>query len=1236
MKILLLSLFTCFYSFAQLPAFTLEVAATPQSCLGNGMLTFTVSGTDTAATIEYDIYLLPETEVPFVTVTATTVQGLVAGEYIIEATQTINGQYYTATATAVISDEIMPFAYTTQLTNTQCGADGVITVTVTQGNAISYEIIAGPEIRALQASPVFSGLPPGQYQVRVHNDCGDAYVATVQLVQVVPQFYISENFFTEGALNSCGAITAGHIYANNNPMVWPVAFKYTVYPPGGGEPEIVIHDDIWSYEEGQSIYTDIPFYNGEEYTYDITITDGCGNSYTRYGNIVNKALSLDLEIATAGCGNYFLWVEPNNFVLPFTVNFVSAPSGFNPQSYNVSHPVSSTAAAVYGTQENPMPAGNYIIQIADACGNTTTKPVEIGTQMQPNVEVTVNNYCLGTINIQMPAGIVVSGMVTAAPEAYQQQLPAVVSSFITGGKLIVGNLPIGEYEFTITDGCGLIYEIIAEINSPPFDPALYTAIIPGCSENVGSIMLYAQNSLLDTVIITEAPSAFAYQLPYDASASVNTSGIATILSLPAGAYMFETIDKCGNLRTKQVNVQGFELYSNDTYIIRNCESFDIDLQYNSNITAYDSYWLQKFDEDSGAWSHPETGVPYTNPDITLMLSSILLDNNQVNYNFAFEGKFRIMKVVHYFGNIENVCTQIIDEFVYYDNPEIIAAYSMPCDNGLSEVIIEAIGTGPLHYSITAKNGEPFIVENGESKLFSGLEDALYNFRVTDACNNIINIQYNPLDLEPFTVNEQGFCQGSYSALSVPFYSFLTYEWWKASDDSVILSNANILEFDAFNPETDSGTYYLKIVSDVPGSCIDMVLEHHISVDNMPNSGQDAAATLCNNGEYNLFSFIEGEYDEGGLWEDMDNSGMLSGHICNLEAIAPGVYHFKYITNACNVTDEAIVAITVTEAPAAPAVMVKGTFCEGGNIQLVVEDIVNAEYYWTGPNNFYSAEQFPVIENVGVAASGQYTCTAIVNGCEAVPVHVNVEINAMPQFTLSGAEALCSGVDAELAVNADNFDADTASYTWYYEGILLNGVDAPVIIVSEPGTYQVVVTNGACQVAKQVEILAGNSAFNVALESGCRDSECVIYVVTEGDLPDSAFEWTGPDGFTATGKEIVITGSGVGIYAVKVTNAEGCTATAFKNLENTQCLVPKGISPGDATHNNSFDLSGLGVEHIQIFNRYGLQVYEKAGTYKNEWHGQSDKGELPAGTYYYVLSLSTGKKMTGWVYLKREN
>ena len=62
---------------------------------------------------------------------------------------------------------------------------------------------------------------------------------------------------------------------------------------------------------------------------------------------------------------------------------------------------------------------------------------------------------------------------------------------------------------------------------------------------------------------------------------------------------------------------------------------------------------------------------------------------------------------------------------------------------------------------------------------------------------------------------------------------------------------------------------------------------------------------------------------------------------------------------------------------------------------------------------------------------------------------------------------------------------------------------------------------------------------------------------------------------------------------------------------------------------------MDVKKLEIFNRYGIKVYSQMN-YKDQWNGQSNKGEdLPSATYYYVIEFNSAEPKTGWIYLIRE-
>lgn len=87
------------------------------------------------------------------------------------------------------------------------------------------------------------------------------------------------------------------------------------------------------------------------------------------------------------------------------------------------------------------------------------------------------------------------------------------------------------------------------------------------------------------------------------------------------------------------------------------------------------------------------------------------------------------------------------------------------------------------------------------------------------------------------------------------------------------------------------------------------------------------------------------------------------------------------------------------------------------------------------------------------------------------------------------------------------------------------------------------------------------------------------------------------------------------------------------INRDKIAIQKGISPNGDSMNDSLDLSELCVNNLKIFNRYGIVVYEKKD-YMDDWYGQSENSNLPTGTYFYNIVLTSGEIITGWIYLQR--
>lgn len=1230
-----------------LPDFTINATSTPQTCLGTGSISFTTSGTTAGSTLDYRIYKLPNVTTPIQTVTASPVLNLTAGDYKVVAIQTLGSEQNTAETTVNIANLGAELNFTLVPQNVRCGNDGKITVEVTSGTATQYEITVGPVTKPLQASNVFTGLPAGQYQVRVHDSCGDASVVTITLGTAQPHIAIDGVSIEPGLLPSCSTITVSNFYGTltGYEIFYPLTFVYTIMPPGGGAPITQTVTVNSGTNAGGELETNIPFYHNQSYFYNLKVTDACGNVYNRNNNAVNQKLTVNVNPEIKGCTDNTFGIGLANFRPPYTVVFTSpTPAAFlaNPAAWNSEHP-NFTETAVYGDEGDSVPEGNYSVTITDACGRTATRTFEVGDpEMDPGVSAEVEGCsATGEITITSSTSNLTLVKVLVAPPVFSSgPYPIDISSQISGPDLVIPNAPLGYYQFEITDECGGPYTKDVTVQVTGTDPNMTVVQRPGCALGMGSIRLSINPSnTFATVKITQSPPEFSTSFPVNVSQNIHGFNFS-MNSLPAGVYTFETVDACGTQRNKQVTIDGYQVTVNDIELTPLCLSFQLKPLHTSNGTYTASYWLQKHNAVNDTWGHPAgTGSPYVDGTLPGAANSLPININVNNINLQYLGDFRIVKVFYTFSNgmtANQRCIEVINTFTYDGKPSIVDTNTFPCAGGLVEVAVEAVGVQPLVYRITEKNGGPFVVNNGTSSLFTGLEPATYNFQLTDNCGNLRNTVITINDEDPIEITQTGQCVESPISLSVPAFSFLNFQWYKQGAPGTILSTTASLDFPSFDPATQSGTYVLQITS-AASACMNQTITHTVNVLPQPNAGQDAGTSVCNTGStINVASYLTTPHDAGGTWTDMGSTGQFSGTSFNTANMAPGVYQFKYsVAGSCSQTDDAIISITLKAKPATPAITPLPALCEGTGGQLITAAIPGATYAWTGPNNFSSADQSPLFSAFTAAMAGTYTVTATVDGCTSDPATVTVTVNAMPQFTIDGAALLCANQNATLTVNPANFNAGDAniSYTWYEGTTVLTGVDAPAIQVFSPGTYSVVVDNNGCTSQPVIHTITENSiTAPIDIVHGCENDAYIVRVANADAFPSTTFEWTGPDGYTGNGNYIDISGLATGTYSLVITNTDGCTAGNSADVLNTYCKIPKGISPNGDGDNDAFDLTNFDVEEIKIFNRYGLQVYEKKG-YIKDWYGQSDKGDLPSGTYFYVLHMAGGREKTGWVYLQ---
>ncbi|MFP9115612.1 T9SS type B sorting domain-containing protein [Flavobacterium sp. RHBU_3] len=732
--------------FAQLPDFTVSVATTDETCLGNGTMTFTVNNATPGSTVLFAVYSLP-TMTQVISTSELTVVGLESGTYVVDALQTLGSESNTFSIQVVIDQNTpVPLEFDADFASTGCTSGNQMTVNVLEGTGSLYEIVSGPVTAPPQTSNVFTGLVDGTYNVKVYDECGDGFVRTFTVFFSAQSPVVTSPAVDQVLSGDCSTVVLQNTisYPEGTIISYPLTLVYTIHP-SNGDPDIVYNQTINDGDNTTVEFSNtLPYIEGVTYNYDISITNGCGQVFTNSGSSFSALPTVALNKNLIPCGNYYLTLIANNYNPPYTVNFTSVPDGFDPVAFNSAYPGPyTTSPQNFGSDSMAVPEGTYVVTITDAC-NRTSEPFQIEIEKLVVVPVTVgrNNGCFsdhGWISITIPDRKIVSAIIISAPAAYPNALPFNVSSFIdNNGKLTVTNLPLGTYVFTLIDDCGDVYENVT-VTVPVFVPREFAASsVPDCDEGLGSVTVNSNNGKLVSLSIITAPAGFTQPLPFDVTAFIETSSGKMYMSgLPEGTYTFSGIDICGISDDVAVTINGYHPDATPYTFLPQCNSFDISMEDTnvSGITA--TYWLQRrISTNPDVWGHADTGVAYTDGTLPTATNSYSLANGQVNYNLQFYGVFRIVKAFQSTGNgaSAKLCTEILgDTFEYYYDVTINNVYSVSCSDSPNNVYVDATGLAPLHYYAYNSVTNALVVDNGNNSIFVNLPTGTYKFVVENAC-----------------------------------------------------------------------------------------------------------------------------------------------------------------------------------------------------------------------------------------------------------------------------------------------------------------------------------------------------------------------------------------------------------------------------------------------------------------------------------------------------------------------
>lgn len=448
-------------AFCQLSNFTLTVTKTDETCTANGTLTFSTSNTASGATIIYAVYLLPNTTTPIAVQAATTLSGLVAGNYRVIATQSLGSSSGTQQQDITIQNSLHPLTFQISGNDELCGNDGTITVNVLTGIFFNCEIFAGPMTRPLQTSNTFTGLVAGQYSIRVFDSCHDGVAQTYTIAHKTPGLIITTVF--TGAPTNCNTASVSQILSHSASTViaYPLTVQYTVYPPLGGTPIVFNQTVLYSpFYDFPSVSQDFPLFPNQSYTYDFKVTDACGNVYTSNGNLVSSSTMPTINEAFGNCSTSL------SIYNALIATMISAPSTYTHSlPYNL--PNVSFSNLIF--LANDLTPGNYSFNVIDVCGISYVLNYLVNNHVPFSPTIGVSGGCqVGVRTVTISSAVDLgSVIITSAPASFQQTLPYDISFGIaveSNGLFISGELPEGDYVFKVITECGDLFNFTIHVD----------------------------------------------------------------------------------------------------------------------------------------------------------------------------------------------------------------------------------------------------------------------------------------------------------------------------------------------------------------------------------------------------------------------------------------------------------------------------------------------------------------------------------------------------------------------------------------------------------------------------------------------------------------------------------------------------------------------------------------------------------------------------------------------------